>query len=75
MNQNETPDIPAYGTPEFDEALSALVRSAGVLRKALLLIAGAGADPQRVLNDHGEVLMQAEAVVRAWSAHMGIDVE
>lgn len=69
----DVPNIPANLDPEFAEALSALVRSADVMRKATLLIAGAGADPERVMRDHGQVLLQAEAVIEAWAQHMGIE--
>ncbi|CUI01881.1 hypothetical protein [Leisingera aquaemixtae] len=75
MKQDDVPEIPAYGDPEFDEALSALVRSADVMRKTLMLIVGAKADPERVFREHGEVLMQSEAVIQAWATHMGIEAD
>ena len=75
MNPEDIPEIPAIGEPEFTEALSALVHSAAAMRKALMLIAGAGADPERVLRDHSAVLTQSEAVIQAWAAPMGIKDE
>ena len=73
MDPDELPEIPPCGDPEFDAALSALAQSADVMRKAVLLITAAEADPKRVMRDHGETLVQAEAEIQAWASHLGID--
>lgn len=69
----DMPDIPSTDDPAIREALLALVNSAAVMRRALLLVTAAGADPKRVMRDHGELLVTAEQVITEWCAHMGID--
>lgn len=69
----DIPDIPPNTDPEFRDALSALVNSAIVLRKTVILLAGTKADPERVMRDHGEVLLKVEAVISQWRDHLGIE--
>lgn len=70
---SQIPAIPAQDDPEFCAAVSALARSASVMHKAVKLICCAGADPERVLMDHGDVLETSEKVIDTWAAHLGID--
>lgn len=68
----EIPDIPTIGDSEFRDALSALVRSASVMRKVFLMTTAGGIDHERLFKDHAEVIANADQVIDAWCEHMGI---
>jgi hypothetical protein len=69
----EIPAIPAIDDPEFKEALSALVRSATVMRQIFMMTTAAGIDPKRLAREHGEVIANADRVIDAWCEHLGIE--
>ena len=69
----EIPDVPSIDDPEFKQALSALVRSAAVMRRLFLMVTAAGIDPKRLARDHGEVIMNADHVIDTWCDHLGIE--
>ncbi|MEO1702350.1 MAG: hypothetical protein AAFR71_09890 [Pseudomonadota bacterium] len=68
----ETPDIPEIGHPDFDAALSALVRSASVVRELLLMSITSDVDIKRLMARHSDLVMNADAVIDAWRDHLGI---
>ncbi|WP_143534714.1 hypothetical protein [Notoacmeibacter marinus] len=67
------PDIPQTDDPEFETALTALVRSAAMIDDALILMSCVGLDLDQLMSRHGEAIILARTVINAWRDHMGVD--
>jgi len=68
----DTPDIPGKYDPEFDDALSALVRSASTLRELLLMSVSSDADMKALMSRHSDLITNCDSVIDAWRDHLGI---
>jgi hypothetical protein len=78
-NGAERRDVPALPSPtttpdEIESAIRALVRASCIMRNLLTKAAG-NLRVRRLLVQHEQVLLLADAVVSRWAAHFGIPEE
>lgn len=68
------PAIPPIEDPELLSAVSALARSACVMRTLFLMVAE-GKSAKGLLVKHDELTTMADVIIDKWRDHLGIDLE
>jgi hypothetical protein len=64
------PAIPAIGDPVLRDAVSALCHAAVSFQRCFVAVCD-GASPQELLDEHADLLLDAERVLGAWRDHLG----
>ena len=72
--KNSLPTIPAIDDPILKDAVSSLCRAAGVFQQCFLNVCE-GTAPEALLDEHADLLLEAERVLEAWQDHLGHTVE
>jgi hypothetical protein len=68
------PAIPAIDDPILRDAVSALCHAAVVFQRCFAAVCEGGS-PEELLDEHGDLLRDAERVLGAWRDHLGHTVE
>jgi hypothetical protein len=71
---NNVPAVPRFDDEELVTAVSALTRSAILMRTAFIQIA-AGVPVRDVVGNHGKTLLLADSVIDRWADFYGIEGE
>jgi hypothetical protein len=68
------PAIPAIDDPILRDAVSALCHAAASFQRCFLAVCD-GESPAALLDNHADLLLDAERVLRAWRDHLGHTVD
>ena len=68
--KNSMPEIPEIEDPILRAAISSLCRSAGVFQQCFVNVCE-GMTPEELLEQHADLLLNAERVLEAWQDHLG----
>jgi hypothetical protein len=74
MTEHKLPVIPKIEDEGLKNAVSALCRAAGIFHRCFVSTCE-GSDPEDLLAEHRELLLECEAVLDAWRDHLGHTVE